>query len=870
MVNRPAETDDRFKHIASDPRYRRTTKKAPLAKVDKRFQAVFKDKDFATNVAVDKFGRKIEVKNTGLNKLYDDEDDDEEEEKPVQKKSAASKKAAAAKPVVVEEEEEEEEDAEDSTDIGSTDDEMNDEPDSDEGELDDGYIAGSIANTAAPVAEKPTRRIAMMNMEWEQLRAVDMLAVMRSFCPAEGAVHSVSIYPSEFGKQRMAQESSFGPVDLFRALESKEETRFPVEEEGMEGLEGLEWVEEDDEDHEMDEDEELELADAEEDAEDDAEDDIAAAMKASAAQEGAEVDQDAESEVDASDIELDDMIEENDGSEGIDMNKLREYELTKLRYFYAIVECDSAETALKIYKEADGLEYESTSNVFDLRFVPDEQVFDEATLRDRATVVPANHQPPNYQTAALQQTNVKCTWDREDPLRAKILRQNFEPGTYKADDVSVFLASESDEEGYGTDVPVSESEDSSDDEQDDGRVIRKENGKKTVLLKRRLRTSFSDILSEIYGGANKEAKKQKEMQKRVDKANRALKGEEDEEESESEEEESSDSDDQEIVFQPALQSFADRVVNKAKEKEEDAVKSRMSVWQQHLEKIKEKKKARKADAKVRAKQEAISAGKVQKGSLYDDDEVEVDQEDDFFKDAFNEEEFGPQGGKGKKAHADSDSDDEEDAKVSLEEKKRENARRKAELELMMMKDQREVEEEQRGYSLRDLVKDNKLKHKAEARKRKTRADNENELIDSVMGQKVESKVTADDIAQVTKRRQGGKKKTVEDSVTADNFKVNISDSRFTSALHSDPAFAIDPTSQHYKATAGTEALLQEAQRQRRENVRSQEKQIKARKQTMRQGVAGKESASDEKSELQSLVSKIKAVNAVDKMQKKKK
>ena len=65
-----------------------------------------------------------------------------------------------------------------------------------------------------------TRRLACVNLNWDAItvlsvellhfQAVDLLSVFKSFSQG-GTVYSVTIYMSDFGKKRLADEEKYGP-----------------------------------------------------------------------------------------------------------------------------------------------------------------------------------------------------------------------------------------------------------------------------------------------------------------------------------------------------------------------------------------------------------------------------------------------------------------------------------------------------------------------------------------------------------------------------------------------------------------------------------------------------------------------------------
>jgi hypothetical protein len=216
-----------------------------------------------------------------------------------------------------------------------------------------------------------TLRFAAVNMDWDYIKACDLFQVFDSLKPAGGTIVSVTIYPSEFGIERMEHEQQFGPKLL-----------------GFENVSG----------------------DEEDEAKNDSDDGS--------------------------------VLKDDDGK---DYNSavLRRYQLERLRYFYAVVECDSVETARHVFKECDGAEYEATSNFFDLRFIPEDVTFDE-TPRDAATCVPVTYRPSTFETKALQHTDVKLTWDEDDPDRLEVTRKKLSYKELKEMDFKAYIASDSD------------------------------------------------------------------------------------------------------------------------------------------------------------------------------------------------------------------------------------------------------------------------------------------------------------------------------------------------------------------------------------------------------------------------------------------
>ena len=94
-------------------------------------------------------------------------------------------------------------------------------------------------------------------------------------------------------------------------------------------------------------------------------------------------------------------------------DKLRRYEKERLKYYYAVIECDNKNTADQIYRECDGNQFENSNLQFDLRFISDQIEFDPTMLKDECNDIPMSGEVKNFVSRAMGHSKVSLTW--EDP-----------------------------------------------------------------------------------------------------------------------------------------------------------------------------------------------------------------------------------------------------------------------------------------------------------------------------------------------------------------------------------------------------------------------------------------------------------------------
>lgn len=411
-------TDARFASFQTDPRFRLPSKKNAKTKLDKRFAGMLDDDDFTSTSKVDRYGRKIksDSKKKALQRLYDAEDDEEGDKEAIEVDDddvvQRELRAVHEKDVRAgydpargggfsssEDEESEEEDSDDEDEGGA---EITTE----------GDMQRLQDEQAEVEAGEVSKRIAVVNLDWDHVNSTDLFSLFSSFIgESPGRVVKVSVYPSEFGKERMQKEEVEGPPkELFK--ENK-----------------------------------------------------------------ADFDSDEEGDSDEEDEKIKNKLIQEGDDQDFDSDALRKYQLDRLRYYYAVMECSDKKIAEKIYEATDGTEYQSSSNFIDLRFVPDDVDFDDEP-RDECTRLPDTYKPVDFVTSALQSSKVKLTWDLhpEESTRKDSIKRAFtgSRADLEENDLRAYLASDSEgsdnEEGNkvatfgGSDDEDSEEEEAGEDQ----------------------------------------------------------------------------------------------------------------------------------------------------------------------------------------------------------------------------------------------------------------------------------------------------------------------------------------------------------------------------------------------------------------------
>lgn len=371
---------ERFSRVLKDPRFRRPARKDSKIKVDDRFKGIFSDPKFTRPYKVDKYGRKLETKGAAkkeMEKFYRLEDEEENEILHVDSEGIETDAS-------IEDDFSEDSDSSDDSSSDSSNDSSNDDYNN---SVIEAFDQHPLVNSNIQIGDA-TCRLAIVNVDWDQLKAIDLFVLVNAFKPPMGLVKSVKIYPSEFGKERIAKEAIEGPPKEIFATEN---TRNEIFSENSNS-----------EDSDLD-------------------DPLKDLKKAKT------------------------LVEE---SGNFDQNALRRYQLERLRYYYAVVECDSIETASAIYHHCDGREFETSTNTLDLRYIPDDVKFLEDEVTDISTSIPKKYTAkPAMVTDALQRSNVKLTWDQDDPDRRRLTRvSNHGKVDYEEADLRAYLASDSEEE----------------------------------------------------------------------------------------------------------------------------------------------------------------------------------------------------------------------------------------------------------------------------------------------------------------------------------------------------------------------------------------------------------------------------------------
>jgi hypothetical protein len=460
-----------------------------------------------------------------------------------------------------------------------------------------------------------------------------------------------------------------------------------------------------------------------------------------------------------------------------------------------------------------------------LRYVPDDQSFEEREVRDTATDIPPDYEAPEFQVKALQHSNVKLSWDDDDPTRRKTFRRKITEDNLKDEDFAAYLASDSDDED--------ESEQSEDEENEaDAKAA-----KKAYLAK--LLGGSGDADVDADAGAEKDDffvsdDDDDDGEDTAKASTKAFKTKRDKQRYGSK----SNAGDMEVTFHAGLEEFGARIKKKQKD---GKLGAQETVYERQERLRKEKREAKrlanKDKGEVNEKESDDVAGGADGEPTTFDDPFFMDDGGDVDFDAEYDSEDGAPKAK-KKAKSKFTDDDDAPSKTNLKKAKKAAKRgevdeqAQADLELLMM-DEKEILGKSDGVSARRAAI--KPADGGEPTKKKSRKER---------------------LAE--KRRLRGKAARRAESDDDDDGEVNkldTADDRFA-GLYESHHFSLDPTDPRYKDVQNKTLIISE---------RDKRRQKKAEKKSSKT-VSALESQAKEigSSELQNMMASLKRKSKVKK------
>ena len=353
------------------------------------------------------------------------------------------------------------------SDADADDDAVDDERDSDEelrgksGIFDPNHSplpGGAIDDeNEATLTDEPSRYLCVLNLNWDRVRAVDVYAMLHSFCPP-GTLCKVAVYPSDFGRLQMEKERIEGPpAGIWKKRRSGSRDGDDNDSDSASGDEGNDNFGSESSYHKEEQSGNESLNDevfSDDDSSDDKDGEDTFNLAEATA--GLYKHFPPQSTITKNSRQRNEYEDE----EGFDVERLREYEASKLRYYFAIATFASSDAAARAYEGVDGLEMEDSATEIDVRILPEHAHLE--TIRDRhvrdewSDAIPAKYVPPeDAQTAALRQSRVTCTWEKGDVERERLLtRHGMGKDAWEAlatgDDIGFYLATSDNSSSGGT------------------------------------------------------------------------------------------------------------------------------------------------------------------------------------------------------------------------------------------------------------------------------------------------------------------------------------------------------------------------------------------------------------------------------------